>query len=73
MSRWNVSQYIPILGSIKIVDGRLYFILFFLFLFLSFLFLFLEQLGLGLIGHAITSVTRLITRLGELSRRFENK
>ena len=44
---------------VKIVDSGLYSILFlFLFLFfLSFLFLFLEQLGLGLIGHAVTSVT----------------
>ena len=29
-----------------------------------FLFLFLEQLRLGFISHAVTSVTRLITRLG---------
>ena len=47
--------------AVKIVDGGLYFILFlfffFFFFFLSFLFLFLEQLGLGLIGHAVTSVT----------------
>ena len=53
--------------AVKIVDGRLYFIfsfhfilLFFLFYF-SFLFpfnfLFLEQLGLGFISHAVTSVT----------------
>ena len=49
---------------VKIVDGGLYFIFpfsvfIFIFLFFSFLFtfLFLEQLGLGLIGHAVTSVT----------------
>ena len=59
---------------------------FFFFFFSSFLFLFLEQLGLGLIGHAVTSVTswwrshKLMAKsqdwsqdLGELSRRFENK
>ena len=35
-----------------------YFISFpFLFLFFSFIFLFLEQLGLGVISHAVTSVT----------------
>jgi len=47
---------------VKIVDGGLYFIFPFLFLFLfffsfSFNFLFLEQLGLGVISHAVTSVT----------------
>jgi len=49
--------------DVKIVDGGLYFIssfhfilLFFTFLFL-FNFLFLEQLGLGFISHAVTSVT----------------
>ena len=45
---------------VKIVDGGLYFIFpvhfYFSFIFL-FLFLFLEQLGLGLISHAVTSVT----------------
>ena len=35
----------------------LFFSSYFIFIFLSFLFLFLEQLGLGLIGHAVTSVT----------------
>ena len=41
------------------VDFILFFflILFLFFFSLSFLFLFLEQLGLGLIGHAVTSVT----------------
>jgi len=34
---------------IKIIDGRLHFIFI--------LFLFLEQLGLGFISHAVTSVT----------------
>ena len=33
------------------------FLFIFIFIFLSFLFLFLEQLRLGLIGHAVTSVT----------------
>jgi len=46
---------------VKIEEGRLdlfYFSCHFYFLFnLFFYFLFLEQLGLGLIGHAITSVT----------------
>jgi len=46
---------------IKIKEGRLdlfYFYFYFYFLFdLFFYFIFLEQLGLGLIGHAITSVT----------------
>ena len=53
------------------------FFIFFLILFLYFLFL--EQLGLGLIGHAITS-SHLMAKsqdrsqdLGEFSRRFENK
>jgi len=47
------------LPIVKIVDGGLYFILFSLFtLFLFlFLFLFLEQLRLGSISHAVTSVT----------------
>jgi len=47
---------------VKIVDDGLYFIFsfhFILFLFSFFLFnlLFLEQLGLGFISHAVTSVT----------------
>ena len=51
-----------ILGSVKIVDDRLYFIFpfhFILFSLFSFLFrfLFLEQLRLGFISHAVTSVT----------------
>ena len=44
---------------VKIVDGGLYFIFPFHFLFLYFLFsfnfLFLEQLGLGVISHAVTT------------------
>ena len=40
--------------SVKIVDGGLYFIFHFHF---YFTFLFLEQLGLGVISHAVTSVT----------------
>jgi len=49
---------------VKIVDGRLHFlfVLFTLFYFFFF-FLFLEQLGLGVISHAVTSVTRLIMGL----------
>jgi len=45
---------------VKIVDGGLYFLFSFLFYFsflFLFLFLFLEQLGLGFISHAVTSVT----------------
>ena len=45
-------------ACVKIVNGGLYFILdFILFFLFIFLFLFLEQLGLGLIGHTVTSVT----------------
>ena len=45
--------------SVKIVDGGLYFIFPFhlYFTLLYFTFLFLEQLGLGFISHAVTSVT----------------
>jgi len=48
--------------TVKIVDGGLYFIFsfhfYFTLLFFSFfLFLFLEQLGLGFISHAVTTVT----------------
>jgi len=44
--------------SVKIVDDGLNFYFHFHFLFYSsFLFLFLEQLGLGVISHAVTSVT----------------
>ena len=44
--------------DVKITDGGLnfYFSLFILFYFI-FIFLFLEQLGLGVISHAVTSVT----------------
>jgi len=47
---------------VKIVDGRLHLFLFSLFYFIfslsfNFYFLFLEQLGLGVISHAVTSVT----------------
>ena len=41
---------------IKIIDSGLYFY-FSSFILFFFHFLFLEQLGLGLIGHAVTSVT----------------
>ena len=41
-------------STVKIVDDGLYFIFSFLF---PFIFLFLEQLGLGFISHAVTSVT----------------
>jgi len=44
--------------NIKIAeDGLHFYFLFFSFLFFYFHLLFLEQLGLGLIGHVITSVT----------------
>ena len=47
--------------DVKIEEGRLdLFSFLFIFIFdfdLFFYFLFLEQLGLGLIGHAVTSVT----------------
>jgi len=42
---------------VKIVDGGLYFIFPFHLFYFSFNFLFLEQLGLGVISHAVTSVT----------------
>jgi len=47
------------MSSSQTVDlGFLYFTFHFPFIFdLFFYFLFLEQLGLGLIGHAVTSVT----------------
>ena len=47
-------------STVKIIDSGLYFIFPFYFTFLvffSFIFLFLEQLGLGVISHAVTSVT----------------
>jgi len=47
------------MSSSQIVDlvfSLFYFLFLFLFCFI-FYFLFLEQLGLGLIGHAVTSVT----------------
>jgi len=48
-------------GDVKMEEGGLdlfSFIFIFIFIFyLFFYFLFLEQLGLGLIGHAVTSVT----------------
>ena len=44
--------------TVKIVDDGLNFYFYFYFLFyFSFLFLFLEQLRLGVISHAVTSVT----------------
>jgi len=50
--------------NVKIVDGGLYFsffiLLYFSFSFSFFNFLFLEQLGLGVISHAVTSVTKLV-------------
>ena len=46
---------------VKIADNRLnfYFYFYFIFIFILFyfIFLFLEQLGLGVISHAVTSVT----------------
>jgi len=45
-------------GNVKIIDSGLHFFLFTLFYFsFLFYFLFLEQLELGLIGHAVTTVT----------------
>ena len=44
--------------TVKIIDSGLYFyFLFFLNFIFCFVFLFLEQLGLGFISHAVTSVT----------------
>jgi len=45
--------------SVKIVDGGLcfYFLFSLYFIFVFFFFYFLEQLGLGFISHAVTSVT----------------
>ena len=46
------------LESVKIIDGGLcFYFLFFLNFIFCFLFLFLEQLGLGFVSHAVTSVT----------------
>ena len=48
-------------SSVKIVDGGLDFYFYFCILFFFsffFSFLFLEQLGLGFISHAVTSVTK---------------
>jgi len=48
------------MNDVKIADDGLNFYFYFLFYFpfLFFLFLFLEQLGLGVISHAVTSVTK---------------
>jgi len=51
------------LGNVKIIDGGLHSFLFFSLLFdfsfsFIFYFLFLEQLRLGVISHAVTSVTK---------------
>jgi len=52
------------LGFVKIINGGLYFISCFTLFYFSFtflfLFLFLEQLGLGFISHAVTSVTKVM-------------
>ena len=45
-----------LLSYVKIAENGLHFYFFF-FSFILFDFLFLEQLGLGLIGHIVTSVT----------------
>jgi len=58
-----------------------YFLSYFIFLCLLIsIFLFLEQLGLGVISHTVSSVTKLMVKsrdwsrdLGEGSRRFWNK
>jgi len=52
-------------GPVKIIDGGLYFIFSFHFcftfhFFFFFIFLFLEQLRLGFISHAVTSVTKVM-------------
>ena len=53
--------------AVKIADGGLHFyFLFSLYFLFLFYFLFLEQLGLGFVCHTVTSVTRLITRLGRI-------
>ena len=59
-----LQENLPVLVIVKIKESGLNlfylsFIFLFIFIFLSiyFYFLFLEQLGLGLIGHAVTSVT----------------
>ena len=64
VSRNIVKLKLPVsmrIHSVKIVDGGLYFIFsfhfYFTLLFFSFSFLFLEQLRLGFISHAVTSVT----------------
>ena len=59
---WKLYEIMLQAQSVKIVDGRLYFIFSFYFILLYFyfyflFFLFLEQLGLGFISHAVTSVT----------------
>ena len=52
------SQGPPLVYAVKIVDSGLHFLFFiFTFFFFYFIFLFLEQLGLGFISHAVTSVT----------------
>jgi len=51
-----------LINIVKIADDGLnfyfYFLFYFYFPFLFFPFLFLEQLGLGVISHAVTSVTK---------------
>jgi len=67
-----------ILRSKKVDLTYFLFIFYFLFDFIS-LFSIFEQLGLGLISHAITSSYLMVKSqdrsqdLGEFSRRFENK
>ena len=58
----TILEYLPMAVLVKIVNGGLYFIFPFHFYFsfhfiFLFNFLFLEQLGLGFISHAVTSVT----------------
>ena len=58
----NLSTLYTKVPGVKIVDSGLHFIFsltLFLFFYFSFIFyfLFLEQLGLGFISHAVTSVT----------------
>ena len=57
--KWMLIYTITLVSSSQTVDlVFLYFTFYFYFIFdLFFYFLFIEQLGLGLIGHAVTSVT----------------
>jgi len=53
---------VPVVSRSLTVDFILFFLFYFFYFSFSFSFYlpFLEQLGLGLIGHAVTSVTKLM-------------